>query len=130
MNSGKTILAQILGGLSSEEFARCARRYPTCRETPALSAYDHFATMVFAQLTYRESLRDIDVGALFVEAEHGAVGQHGEVGVRARARIEGLVYRQVLPSSRLSLIERFSRLPRPAGISRPDASRASVWGAE
>ncbi len=60
MNSGKTILAQILGGLSSEEFARCARRYPTCRETPALSAYDHFATMVFAQLTYRESLRDIE----------------------------------------------------------------------
>jgi hypothetical protein len=30
------------------------------RNTPALSAYDHFAAMVFAQLTYRESLRDIE----------------------------------------------------------------------
>jgi hypothetical protein len=30
------------------------------RDTPMLSAYDHFATMVFAQLTYRESLRDIE----------------------------------------------------------------------
>jgi hypothetical protein len=30
------------------------------RETTALSAYDHFAVMVFAQLTYRESLRDIE----------------------------------------------------------------------
>lgn len=30
------------------------------RDTPSLSAYDHFATMVFAQLTYRESLRDIE----------------------------------------------------------------------
>jgi hypothetical protein len=30
------------------------------RDTPTLSAYDHFATMVFAQLTYRESLRDIE----------------------------------------------------------------------
>jgi len=30
------------------------------RDTPALSAYDHFAVMVFAQLTYRESLRDIE----------------------------------------------------------------------
>ena len=30
------------------------------RGTPALSAYDHFAVMVFAQLTYRESLRDIE----------------------------------------------------------------------
>lgn len=61
MNSGKTVLAQILAGLSGEEFSRCAKRYPMLRDTPALSAYDHFATMVFAQLTYRESLRDIEV---------------------------------------------------------------------
>ncbi len=61
MNSGKTVLAQILAGLSGEEFARCAKRYPMPRDTPALSTYDHFATMVFAQLTYRESLRDIEV---------------------------------------------------------------------
>lgn len=61
MKSGKTVLAQILAGLSGEEFSRCAKRYPMKRDTPALSAYDHFATMVFAQLTYRESLRDIEV---------------------------------------------------------------------
>jgi len=61
MNSGKTILAQVLAGLSGKEFSRCAARYPTARHTPAISAYDHFATMVFAQLTYRESLRDIEV---------------------------------------------------------------------
>jgi len=61
VNTGKTVLAQVLTGLSNEEFARCAKRYPMARDTPALSAYDHFATMVFAQLTYRESLRDIEV---------------------------------------------------------------------
>lgn len=61
MNSGKTVLAQVLAGLSGEEFSRCAAQYPMARDTPALSAYDHFATMVFAQLTYRESLRDIEV---------------------------------------------------------------------
>jgi hypothetical protein len=61
MNSGKTVLAQVLAGLSGKEFSRCAARYPMSRDTPALSAYDHFATMVFAQLTYRESLRDIEV---------------------------------------------------------------------
>ena len=60
MNSGKTVLAQILAGLTGEEFSRCAKRYPMPRDTPTLSAYDHFATMVFAQLTYRESLRDIE----------------------------------------------------------------------
>lgn len=60
MNHGKTVLAQILEGLHPEQFRRCAERHPMRRETPALSAYDHFAAMVFAQLTYRESLRDIE----------------------------------------------------------------------
>jgi hypothetical protein len=60
MNPGRTVLAQILAGLSNEEFSRCAKQYPMSRDTPALSAYDHFAVMVFAQLTYRESLRDIE----------------------------------------------------------------------
>ncbi len=60
MNSGKTVLAQVLAGLGGKEFSRCAARYPMRRDTTALSAYDHFATMVFAQLTYRESLRDIE----------------------------------------------------------------------
>jgi hypothetical protein len=60
MNHGRTVLAQILDGLAGKEFARCAARYPMPRDTPALSPYDHFATMIFAQLTYRESLRDIE----------------------------------------------------------------------
>ena len=60
MNFGKTVLIQVLGGLTGEEFARCARMYPMLRDTPALSAYDHFVAMVFAQLTHRESLRDIE----------------------------------------------------------------------
>jgi hypothetical protein len=60
MNYGRTVLAQILAGLDPKEFRRCAARHPMMRETPALSAYDHFAVMVFAQLTYRESLRDIE----------------------------------------------------------------------
>jgi len=55
MDSGKTVLAQILAGLGNKEFPRCEKRYPMPSDTPALSAYDHFAVMVFAQLTYRES---------------------------------------------------------------------------
>ena len=60
MNHDRTLLAQILAGLHPEQFRRCAERHPMARQTPALSAYDHFAVMVFAQLTYRESLRDIE----------------------------------------------------------------------
>jgi hypothetical protein len=60
MNHGRTVLAQVLSGLHPEQFRRCADLHPMARKTPALSAYDHFAVMVFAQLTYRESLRDIE----------------------------------------------------------------------
>ena len=60
MDPVRTILAQILDGLDPTEFRRCASRFPTSRQTHALSAYDHFAAMIFAQLTYRESLRDIE----------------------------------------------------------------------
>ena len=59
MNHGKTVLAQILDGLHPEQFRRCATRHPMARETPSLSAYDHFAVIVFSQLTYREILSDI-----------------------------------------------------------------------
>ena len=60
MSLGRTILAQIFDGLYPSEFRRCAEHYPTTRDTPALSAYDHFAVMIFAQLTCREILRDIE----------------------------------------------------------------------
>jgi hypothetical protein len=60
MHQGRSVLAQILDGVEAKEVARCAALYPMPRDTPALSSYDHFAVMVFAQLTYRESLRDIE----------------------------------------------------------------------
>ncbi|MDR2674437.1 MAG: DUF4372 domain-containing protein [Opitutaceae bacterium] len=60
MNHGRTISAQILDGLDPKEFRRCASQHPTLSQTHALSAYDHFAAMIFAQLTYHESLRDIE----------------------------------------------------------------------
>src|ERR1019366_4945962 len=60
MSYRTTVLAQVLGGLDAKEFSRCVARHPMRRAPSAISAYDHFATMVFAQLTYRESLRDIE----------------------------------------------------------------------
>jgi hypothetical protein len=45
--------------LDPTEFARCNALYPSPRLPRGLSAYDHFLALCFAQLTYRESLRDI-----------------------------------------------------------------------
>jgi hypothetical protein len=60
MNQGRTVFAQVLEGIDRTELERCARQFPMPRTTHAFSAYDHFAAMVFAQLTYRQSLRDIE----------------------------------------------------------------------
>jgi hypothetical protein len=60
MNTGRSVFAQLLAGIDRTEFERCAQKHPMPRRPRAFSAYDHFASMVFAQLTYRQSLRDID----------------------------------------------------------------------
>jgi IS4 transposase len=60
MNPGPTIFAQILAGLNRMELARAAARFPMPRASRALSVHDHFAAMIFAQLTHRESLRAIE----------------------------------------------------------------------
>lgn len=54
------MFSQLLSGLAHEEFARCSIPYKTERRTHAISPYEHFAAMVFAQLTYREGLRDVE----------------------------------------------------------------------
>lgn len=62
MNLGKTIFAQLIEFLPPRyEFNKCVARYAKTREARSFSFWDHFLCMVFAQLTYRESLRDIEV---------------------------------------------------------------------
>lgn len=61
MNQGQTIFAQIMQFLSHDEFSRCVQRFDGNRYTKRFSCWDQFLAMAFAQLTYRESLRDIEV---------------------------------------------------------------------
>jgi hypothetical protein len=61
MNSCPTVFSQIMAGLDPAEVARAAALHPMPRASRSFSAYDHFAAMVFAQLTSRESLRGIEV---------------------------------------------------------------------
>ena len=60
MNSGKTIFSQLMDILPSQEFRRCVDRYNGNYKLQRFSCWDQFLCMAFAQLTYRESLRDIE----------------------------------------------------------------------
>ena len=60
MNDGRTVFAQLVEYASHVEFQKCVRRYHSPRRKPRFSCWDQFLAMAFAQLTYRESLRDIE----------------------------------------------------------------------
>jgi hypothetical protein len=61
MNRGRTIFAQLLDDLPVYEFRKCVARYRGDHRMRSFSCWDQFLCMMFAQLTYRESLRDIVV---------------------------------------------------------------------
>jgi hypothetical protein len=60
MNKGKTIFAQIMEFLPEYEFNKCVKRYTGNYKIKSFTCRNQFYTMAFAQLTYRESLRDIE----------------------------------------------------------------------
>ena len=60
MNSGSTIFSQLVGFLSHYEFQKCVSRYDGEHKVKSFSCWDQYLCMAFAQLTYREGLRDIE----------------------------------------------------------------------
>ena len=60
MYSGRLIFSQVLDHLPSHTFRRCVTRYNGNHHVKKFSCFDQFRCMAFAQLTYRESLRDIE----------------------------------------------------------------------
>jgi hypothetical protein len=59
MNSGKTIFSETMGFLPTYEFRQCVERYQGNYKIKSFSCWDQFLCLAFAQLTCRESLRDI-----------------------------------------------------------------------
>ena len=60
MNIGRTVFSQLIDHVPNKEFQKCVARYHGDKYLRTFSCWDQFLSMVFAQLTYRESLRDIE----------------------------------------------------------------------
>ena len=60
MNAGKTVFSQAMEFLPIYEFQKCVRRYQGDYKVKSFSCMDQFLCLAFAQLTFRESLRDIE----------------------------------------------------------------------
>jgi len=74
MNMGKTLFAQIMEFIPWTSFARIAARYGGDSGVRSLSCPEQFRAMAFAQLTYRESLRDIETCLLANQAKLYSMG--------------------------------------------------------
>ncbi len=84
MNSGRTVFSQLIGFLPDREFRRCVSRYHGDRRLREFSCWDQSLTRAFAQLTCRESLRDIEA---CLRSLHGKLYHRGFHGRAARSTV-------------------------------------------
>jgi hypothetical protein len=79
MNSGRTVFAQLLDHLPSYEFQKCVTRYGGDYQQKTFSCWDQYLSMAFAQLTYRDSLRDIEACLRSMQGKLYHMGFRGKV---------------------------------------------------
>jgi hypothetical protein len=79
MNQGRTVFSQLIAFLPDREFRRCVAKYDGDTRLREFSCWDQYLTMAFAQLTYRESLRDIEACLRAVGAKLYHMGFQGKV---------------------------------------------------
>jgi hypothetical protein len=77
MNSGQYVLSQLLDFIHRQQFHRCVQRYGGDYKIKHFSTWQEFVCLVFAQLTWRESLRDIE------SCLNARIGQLYHLGLRA-----------------------------------------------
>jgi hypothetical protein len=79
MNLGRTVFSQIMEHLPECEFQKCVTRYRGDSHLRGFSCLDQYLALSFAQLTYRESLRDIEACLRSVASKLYPMGLRGKV---------------------------------------------------
>ena len=79
MYTGRIVFSQLMDFLPKHDFNNCVHRYQGNRRARTFSCLDQFLCMAFAQLTYRESLRDIEACLRSVQSKLYHMGIRGRV---------------------------------------------------
>ena len=79
MNSGRTVFSQLIEHLPEKEFQKCVARHRGDANFRGFSCWDQLLAMAFAQLTYRESLRDIESCLRALQSKLYHMGFRGKV---------------------------------------------------
>ena len=79
MNTGSTVFSHLMSLLPIPDFQKCVQRYRGDYKVQDFSCFDQFLCMAFAQLTYRESLRDIESCLRAVKSKLYHMGIRGNI---------------------------------------------------
>ena len=79
MHTGRFVFSELISHLPHKEFQKCVTRYGGDRHSRSFSCWDQYLSMAFAQLTYRESLRDIEACLGSMQSKLYHLGFRGRV---------------------------------------------------
>ena len=86
MNRGQTIFSQVIDFLPQNKFRQCVNRYSGNYRVRSFTCYNQLLCMAFAQLTYRESLRDIECCLRAMQEKLYHMGIRGKVSRNTLAK--------------------------------------------
>jgi Domain of unknown function (DUF4372)/Transposase DDE domain len=86
MHAGQFVFAQLMAFLPKRDFDRCVYKYRGNYRTRKFSCFDQFLCMAFAQLTYRVSLRDIEICLNAMKAKLYHAGIRGNIARNTLAK--------------------------------------------
>jgi len=122
MNTGNTVFAQLLDFLPMPEFRRCVRRYQGDHYVKRFSCHTQFVALAFAQITFRESLRDIETCLAALRKKLYHCGVRGMVARNTLAHANETRDWRIYADFARELIETARDLS-PSGTLRPGARR-------
>jgi hypothetical protein len=117
VNSGRTVFSQLIQHLPEKEFQKCVARYNGDSNFRGFSCWDQLLAMAFAQLTYRESLRDIESCLRALQSKLYHMGFRGKVSRSTLADAN--------ESHDLRIFAEFA--PVLIGIARPLHAHDPIW---
>ena len=108
MHTGKLIFSQLMDHLPMHTFRRCVHRYQGNHKIKTFTCRDQYYAMAFAQLTYRESLRDIEACLRAQKSKLHHMGIHGGIArttlAKANERRDWRIYadfaQSLIPTAR------------------------------
>lgn len=110
MNYGKVMFSQLMEFVSIKKFRRCVLRYQGEHRIKSFSCWDQYLCMAFAQLTHRESLRDIEMCLRAMGSKLYHIGIRGRVSRSTLARANDKRDWRIYQDFSLILIEEAQKL--------------------